>query len=405
MLAKHAWKRIFLLEPNLRKPFGHSAEFPFNLQTYLLSKGIDCVVIGNQGMDQRLRSSSRHTYPTLTQTNFENLDDGGMIFSQDLNAIDEKFHLSKTDLLIILTSYTNEIMGAGSYLKHHNKEQNSPTIAIWIHQLFPLTKEFAETLQPEFQKKIHKKLKKALEEIVDHKTIYLFTPPSGRLQNIYSQLAKKSVGILPLPYVYDEKCKLDLKTPNMPLTFGFLGDGRYEKGMIIILQYIAWCKDQTNRYVLQDIFPRGYTEKQMNEYHKLKSEIGMYPNVSFINEPMSSSEYKRHFSRIDACLLPYHPGSYDKRISGIWIEVLINGKPVVTSEGTWMAKEMQKYQCGTVFTFDPDVTNRLLNFQLAISTLKGRYLSYQQNAVKAGEKYHKIHNPHKFIETLFSVTR
>jgi glycosyltransferase involved in cell wall biosynthesis len=45
-------------------------------------------------------------------------------------------------------------------------------------------------------------------------------------------------------------------------------------------------------------------------------------------------------------VLPYHLDKYRDRTSGIFCEALVSGKPVVTTEGSWMSAELARAGLG-----------------------------------------------------------
>jgi len=181
-----------------------------------------------------------------------------------------------------------------------------------------------------------------------------------------------------------------------------LGDGRYEKGLLLILEHISKSKDYSNSYILENIFPRGYSDSDLAKLDTLESEINIsHINVKFIKKPFSNQEYKNVFKQIDAFLMPYHPKSYDKRVSGIFIEATMNEKPVIASSDTWMAEQIEKYGNGA--TFDYRLGIKGLNNAIEKITLSIN--KFKENSIIASRQYNQIHSPDNFIKFLLkSIT-
>lgn len=398
------FKRIFLIEPNLKKPYGHVVVFPYSLRKFLISEHIETYVICNKGIDKNLLSKLPNTYSLVTKSCFENLNDGGATFSKDLKLIDQKFYLTENDLLIILTAYTNEIKGVKNYLREI-QNKTWPIFALWFHQLFPPTEDFFETTKEIFIKDTYDNLREAFSRLLSN--VFLFTTPSHKLQSEYSILSCKEVNTLPLPFDYSLRLEIfQTKTPLTQLTFGFLGDGRYEKGLLIILKFIVNRADDSNRFIIQDIFPRGFPSKEVEEYKLLKDKIRInFKNVSFINKPLEENEYRKLIQKIDVILAPYHPASYDKRVSGVFIEALIHGKPVISSKGTWMEEEINRLGCGCIFDYADKEVSFLQNFRKVIEFFNENYDTFRKNALKTSKIYIKIHSPKNFMESLVKVIK
>lgn len=392
------FNRLFLLEPNLKESFGHVIEFPTALQNYLSKTGLKSYLICNRNINKNLLSTLRNAYPLLSLSCFEDTNSEGAVFQSDLNAIDKKFHLNENDLLVILTSYSNEFFGVGKFLSNKN-ELSIPSFAIWIHQLFPPTREFSQTLDKYFQKKVFGKLKKSFKGIRRGNKISVFSTESLLLKRQLEALFGIKVKVLPLPYIYSDKI---LKTQvNKSLRFGFLGDGRYEKGLLKIFRLITSSEDVKHKYILEDIFSRGYSEDDKREFEDLKSVILRdYKNVTFINKPLGSKEYKKYFSLIDCFLLPYDPKSYDKRVSGVLVEAVSNNRPVIVSSGTWMSGELAKYKNGVVFKYSKNKEAETRNIRTAILDLEKNISIYMENTRAVGKIYRKENSPENFMKLL-----
>lgn len=389
------FKRWFLIEPNLKKSYGHVVEFPFALQNYLRAVGKEVYVICNKQIENNLLNHLDNTYPFISHGCFENLEDRGKSFSEDLSELNKKFKFTDNDLIISLTSYSNQIYGIAKFIKDY-APKNGLTFCMWFHQLYPPTKDFNRTLNAKFRQKVEMDLEKAFKSIKGLERVFTFATVSENLKKVYSDISSRPVGTLPLPY--SSLSKPNKKQPKRGhFIFGSLGDGRYEKGLLIVLNYILTYKDRDNLFILQNLFPRGYTKEGLNNLKKLEAEmIKDYSNVSLVKDPLSSSQYQALISKIDAFLLPYHPQSYDKRISGVFIEAVINSKPVIASDKTWMAEQVKLLDNEVTFDYHAGAGE----LRSAILKLTGKYKYFSNNAIKASSLYREIHSPSNFVKSL-----
>ncbi len=386
------FKRCFILEPNLKKSYGHVIEFPFTLQEHLEKVGIEAFVVCNRQIDKELLSSLKNTYPYISEGCFDDLGDKGEMYIKDLFDLNSKFQFADDDLVINLTSYTNQIYGISKFINQNTR--NKTTFCLWFHQLYPPTKVFAETLLPSFKKNIAQSLSRAFKEIRNFDNIHIFTTLSDTLRDEFEKLSQMGVYQLPLPYSRRSAKNKPKKDNNK--TFGFLGDGRFEKGALLVLELIAKDINPNNNYIFENIYPRGYSETDLNKLNNLKKELSVKTNIKFIDEPLNNKEYKETLSKIDVFLMPYHPNSYDKRVSGIFIEATMADIPVVATNHTWMAKEVNQYKNGVVFDYQSGANG----LKKAMQNIISGYDSFQNNAILASQKYNQIHSPENFISML-----
>ena len=78
-------------------------------------------------------------------------------------------------------------------------------------------------------------------------------------------------------------------------------------------------------------------------------------SVSLITEPLNDESYLKLLKATDIVLLPYHRDKYHDRTSGIFCEAMTSGKPVITTEGSFLGLEVQREGSGwLVGDRDPD---------------------------------------------------
>src|SRR5205085_915175 len=70
-------------------------------------------------------------------------------------------------------------------------------------------------------------------------------------------------------------------------------------------------------------------------------QLSTLPSVELIKLNFKhKDDYFEQIYRVHAVLLPYDPIVYAVRTSGIFIEALGLGRPVITTSGTWMARQL-----------------------------------------------------------------
>lgn len=405
-------RRIFLIEPNLIKAAGHVIEFPMAVEKAYKNTGLNFILIANKKVQTNVRKKFKKIKGGITNTCFQNLKSEGEWFFKDIVRIEKLFGLNENDLIVVLTSYTNEINGVAKYLKRLNTSQNKniPLFTLWFHQLFPPASVFSHTLKESFQNICLKNLKKAFTKLPKTDHVKIYTTPSNKLRAAFSKLSKRPISVLPLPYNYYPRVREKAKNTESSkenskdkIKLGFLGDGRYEKGLLPLLLSIKLSDDTKNSYLIQDIYPRGYSPKEFSMYRKLKEELTKWPNIAFINRSFFPDVFSQLISSVDVLLFPYHPLSYDKRVSGVFIQSLLYKKPVIVSEHTWMATETLRYSVGEVFSYNISNSEKTINNLIkAKYRIKKNLDAYLKNVPKASTIYRRYYSPKTFLKVIIN---
>ena len=126
------------------------------------------------------------------------------------------------------------------------------------------------------------------------------------------------------------------------LTLGYLGDARDEKGFQHLPKLVEAFvprrgETQRVRFLCQANFnvPDGepgsrYARGILMQYDQTLVEL--------VHGPFDSDEYGALLRRMDIVLIPYAAESYSARSSGILMEALAAGLPVLAPAGSWMAR-------------------------------------------------------------------
>ena len=168
--------------------------------------------------------------------------------------------------------------------------------------------------------------------------LYADTEPLARL---YGALAGVRVGCLPIPVV---------AAPERPRgeTFRvtYLGDARDEKGFPLLAEvidhFIEARREGRMTFVLQSHFntPRGDPGAAMARARLEAEQAG----VEMVGRALDASAYATLLGNADVLILPYDSEAYRNRSSGVLVEALSSGAPVVVTAGSWMASQVQPYE-------------------------------------------------------------
>ncbi|MBT3393545.1 MAG: glycosyltransferase [Waddliaceae bacterium] len=162
-----------------------------------------------------------------------------------------------------------------------------------------------------------------------------------------------------------EPCSMVNKTPSQPINkivCWWAGRPGKEKGLNIIKETIDQCEN--------DQIPIHFiTSKSSGIDASLHFN---FIDLSLLPEVLSSDEYLKQLFYSDIILTPYCQKHYKWKTSGIFIEAIAAKKPILVTEGTWMAHELKKFDLQELITtWEPnDVIKKIAFIQSNQDTKK-----------------------------------
>ena len=223
--------------------------------------------------------------------------------------------------------------------------------------------------------------------------VILGTTPT--VMNVFKQAGFKHADVAPYPI------SIPSSTYNSAHTFAkvlFAGAARQDKGfghVVDLVEYAA--KHKLNIPFL--------VQSSAEHFHKYdvatKADIKRLNNIDYpyleINaETLSSARYLTHFAGA-ICIQVYNPIDFADRISGVTLDALSTGSPILTLANTWMAKQVQRFDAGVVVnSIAPEV---LID---GLSEMIANYATYNQNAQKAGKILQQEHSAQQLASLLFT---
>ena len=119
-----------------------------------------------------------------------------------------------------------------------------------------------------------------------------------------------------------------------------------------------------------------YEPRIREDLHRLAK--ANYPYLEIFSETLTESAYRELFSG-GICIQPYDVAEFADRVSGVTLDALSAGCPVVTLKGTWMARVVEKSGAGVAI--EEARPEALL---AAVETVISDYARYRLNAYEAG---------------------
>ncbi len=176
----------------------------------------------------------------------------------------------------------------------------------------------------------------------------------------------------------------------------FAGAARADKGIAHVVTLLeTMAREQADiPLVIQtaaDHFNRydDTTRQALDRLSKLS-----YPELLLVPETLSADHYQQVFAGA-ICLQLYNRADFADRISGITLDALSNGAPLLTLDHTWMARLVERFDAGRVVA---DTQPELL--LKAIREIMADYPGYCRKAAAAGAALQQENSARHLFEVL-----
>jgi glycosyltransferase involved in cell wall biosynthesis len=174
---------------------------------------------------------------------------------------------------------------------------------------------------------------------------FRFYCDTGQLCDDYAALSSNRIEfrILPIPFpnADPDPIRLEKWAAGPAIKLVYLGGARAEKGFHLL----AAAQDVLRKkypgkllWRLQAPLSGGLEEPEvsMARQRLLSVRDG---SVELVEQNLSPAEFQSLLLSADIVLLPYLPGYYRARSSGILVQVLAAGKPVIVPAGSWLSSQ------------------------------------------------------------------
>jgi glycosyltransferase involved in cell wall biosynthesis len=223
---------------------------------------------------------------------------------------------------------------------------------------------------------------------------------SAKLAFEYRYLCGIAPEVLPSPRIAPPPALgQDERRDDAPVVFGCLGPARFEKGIEVMQEaigrYLAAHPDAPARFVIQ--WNEPIFDAEGGTYLPDPALLAD-PRVTIIDQRMTSAAYDAAIAATDCMLLPYQRASYFARISGVAVEAVTAGIPVIYTRDTWCEDLVGELGAG-IGTDDGDAAG----LAEAIAEMVARYPDYRARARARAEQARDAHAPHSFTNKLWGL--
>jgi glycosyltransferase involved in cell wall biosynthesis len=239
-----------------------------------------------------------------------------------------------------------------------------------------------------------------LERIAARHGVRLATD-SERLRDLLEQVTTLPIEVLPIPHAPPIACT-DAARPSEPTRrcrLVSLGSARDEKGIYEILDAIRILHrdgcDAGLHFVLQC---NETTPAVAAAIAAFRAERLAY--CELLTETLGPEAYYRQLHQADVVLLPYWRSIYAARTSGVFMEALAAGKPVIATRDSWMSEQLATHGAG-VLCHDRDPRD----LARAIREVAADLIPLSARARGSSGRWLAQHNPQALIQAITSPGR
>lgn len=120
-----------------------------------------------------------------------------------------------------------------------------------------------------------------------------------------------------------------------------------------------------------------------------------YPNLNLLSETLSPQDYRSLFVG-GISIQPYAEADFQDRVSGVTLDALTAGCPVVVTANTWLGRVVLEHNAGVATS---DLSPRGL--RQAISEIVRDYSAYSRRAFQAGQILQNVHSTAAMMQVIF----
>jgi hypothetical protein len=176
----------------------------------------------------------------------------------------------------------------------------------------------------------------------------------------------------------------------------YAGAARPEKGIEHVIDLVHYM-ERTNEQIpcrLQISPDHNHEHNSATKAQLQRLAAVHYPFLDIFPETLPTKDYLNLFEGV-ICIQLYNPELFADRISGVTLDALTAGSPIVTTAGSWIARMVQRFDAGIVISETTPET-----VIAAIKHIVANYARFRTNALAAGHTLTKEHSAEFLFQTL-----
>lgn len=187
--------------------------------------------------------------------------------------------------------------------------------------------------------------------------------------------------------------------PPQPVPFSHLlmaGAARLNKGLDIITELaMQWTKERRTIPLFVQVSKKHAAKHGHREAGVVETLLASgYAGLVTDETPPGRAEYLKRFSGA-LVLAPYAREQFASQVSGIVLDALLHGAPVIATKGTWPGDQVERFGAGITI-----VERTPAALVTAIDMVMADWSTYTKQACTAAEILAKEHDPQHLLNLL-----
>jgi hypothetical protein len=222
--------------------------------------------------------------------------------------------------------------------------------------------------------------------------------PTASVIDAFRKAGFENAYIVPYPI----SAQIQHQNPEQQNFTGILyaGAARQDKGISEVVDLV----DYLNKLRLHIPFRLQNSPDHRGKYDVItKAQIQRlekisYPYLHLYPETLSRYEYDKLFAGA-ICIQLYNADLFSDRISGVTLDALSAGSPIVSTAGTWIARMVQRFDAGIIVdNTEPKIV------LAAVENIISEYQHYSKNASSGGQVLQNENSAELLFEKLICST-
>ena len=162
---------------------------------------------------------------------------------------------------------------------------------------------------------------------------------------------------------------------------------RPEKGSEITRDYI--------KHVINNPVDIKIVSREISDLEHSNSDL-----LHYIPNNISDEDYRKLIANSDIVVIPYLAPQFTYRTSGIIVDAMLAGKPVITIQDTWLSDVVKTHRFGLPIKYYSPYS-----LASAISTIRSNYDFFSNQAQKAFQAYNAKNSWGYLVKTMFETCK
>lgn len=222
-----------------------------------------------------------------------------------------------------------------------------------------------------------------------------FVVETEELKAVYHQQFGINANVVPIPLA-DAIVSPKKRQTEQAVRLGFFGYAKKAKGFHLLPETILLAEKSSMPVRFLIHMQHTSWEEETIRTEQIMNQV---PNTEILRGVLTKEKYYSLFEKVDAVLLPYDPEEYRGRGSGILVEAVSAGLPVIASANTWAATAILADEAeGEIFS-----PYTALGLVEAIGRLCSQIEERKSKAILKAARFRERHSTESYLRRILSL--